>query len=204
MLFNTPSDNTTALICGWNELCRNGIEKEHDEAVNRLASLQLLQPFLTRYRLTHSTTSVREHFDACQAEIDLTSVLYIVASAEARIRKDAIRRACCRTDALGKSLARLHDSREPDWRMPFREGILAAWKTYARTELSGPDIEPCVQAIGGFSTSLDIRHWIAHGRGWAASQHVTDDVVARAANAADKLITSLRKLAELGQIAPFV
>ena len=204
MLFHSTSDESTVQIRDWNELCSAAIEKEHIETVGRLARQEALQPFLRSNRYGASVPGLRTYFDACHDEIDLTSILYMVAGAEARIRTDAIERAVRRSDPLGQALARLHDHREPEWRMPFKDGILDAWKMYARAEPGHlEDADYCVQAIGRFTDALRIRHWIAHGRCWKIDRPVTDEAVVQVALATDKLIESLRKLAELGQIAPF-
>lgn len=197
MLFHVPSDHSTTLVRDWNALCFSAIEKEHYEACDRLAKGAPIQTFLERYASKRSTKKLREHFDASCAEIDLSSILYIVAGTEARVRGDASDRVRREHDPLSRSLAKFCDRLDAPRQIPFREGILQAWKTYARGQLRpGPEVNSCVNAIGGFTEAWDIRHWIAHGRNWDVRRPVLG-------KAADNLVAALRRLAELGHIAPF-
>lgn len=148
---------------------------------------------------------LRAYFDACHREINLSSILYMVANAEARIRADATERASRKTDALGKGLARYYNSRSEPWKVPFKErGILDEWKMYARTQLQqSSHVDAWVQAIGNFTTPLDIRHWVAHGRYWTLRQSLSNKLVEDVARATSDLMDALRNLANAGNITPF-
>jgi hypothetical protein len=204
MLFHTPTDQSTTLVRDWNALCFSAIEKEHGEACDRLLNGKAIQTFLERNPTERSTKALRQYFDASYAEIDLSSILYIVAGTEARVRDDANSRLDRRSDSLGRSLARFRDLREERQSLSFKEDILKAWKMYARRQLRpGRDVDACVDAIGGFTEAWEIRHWIAHGRNWKVRRPVLGKAVDNAAKAADNLVAALRRLAELGNIAPF-
>ncbi len=204
MLFHTPTDQSTTLVRDWNALCFSAIEKEHGEACDRLLNGRPIQTFLERHPTKRSTNALRKHFDASYAEIDLSSILYIVAGTEARVRDDATRRMVRGSDPLGRSLARFYDLRKRKRNISFKEDILEAWKIYARRQLRpGRDVDACVHAIGEFTEAWEIRHWIAHGRNWDVCRPVLGKAVDNAAKAADNLVAALRRLAELGNIAPF-
>jgi hypothetical protein len=113
MLFNAPSSQTTADVRDWNGLCFAAIQKEQAAAEDYLLSSPPMQPFLQRLPMGYTSSDLRAHFVASHAEIDLSSILFMVASVEARIRFDASSRAQRHADPLGKSLARLFNIRGP-------------------------------------------------------------------------------------------
>lgn len=206
MLFNDSSGQTTNDILDWNELCAVAILREKTEVERCLLRGDEMPTYLQqKLELGCTLDDVHKHFAACQAEINLSSILFIVACTESRIRFDAEERANRCSDALGKSLARRYKRGSQDWKVPFRDGILSDWKSYARNSLAqSPIVEQCVQGIGNFGRPLDTRHWVAHGRYWSPSWSVNDNAVADAAAASEKLIESLREIANLGGIAHFV
>ena len=205
MLFNASSEKTTDDILDWNELCAASIRREGNEAQRRLLSGEAMPSYLLKQlSLGCTQAEMSQHFVECQAEIGLSSILNIVACTESRIRFDATRRVNKRSDDLGKALALKFGKASQNWKVPFRDGILDAWKVYARNCISpSPMVDKCVQSIGDFGRPLDTRHWVAHGRYWNLRWRVDDSAVANAATASEKLIESLQQLAQLGGIATF-
>ena len=206
MLFSTPSAQTIGEIRDWNALCSAATFTEQREA-EKLLQVGVALPAYVGQRLAFCTvTELRKYFDASRAEIDLSSVLYMVAATEARIRFDATSRASgSSTDPLGKALGILYGARQTAWSVPLRDnGILEAWKTYARMHLTqSAQIDTCVDGIGNWASALDIRHWVAHGRYWQLTRRITSSTVADIATATDSLVRSLQELARIGGLRPF-
>lgn len=206
MLFNGTSNQTTSDVLVWNEMCRNAILEQQARTMLLLRNASPMPSFLEKQLPFGATVEdLRKYYASSVEEIDLTSVLYMVANAEARIRFDMVKRLVKPTDPLSLSFVKLRQNVSQDWNVAFKDGVLNAWKNYARLYLpQGSDVDECVQCIGNFSNVLRVRHWVAHGRYWTLNWNENRSWPISTARDTDKLIDALQKIALIGNISPFV
>lgn len=207
MLFRIPSTKTISEICDWNALCSTATFTEQRMVEGLLQEGAALPAYGSQQLAFCTVTELRKHFEASRTEINLSSVLYMVAATEARIRFDATSRVNGgSSDPLGTALRNLYTARQTAWSVPLRDnGILEAWKTYARMHLTPSDqVDVCVISLGNWATALDIRHWVAHGRYWQLTRQITGSMVADIARATEAMVGSLQALARIGGLRPFV
>ena len=107
--------------------------------------------------------TIKEMFDCLFEELDNQTVLFLVASYEAKIRSDFRNRVSGykgkRTDKLSKEFKRI--ARERGRRVRLDGDILAAWQDELALQKN---------VIGQFIEVLKVRHWLAHGRNWTRWQ----------------------------------
>jgi hypothetical protein len=97
MLFDEPATLEPDDILAWYELCSEGLERERQDTHRRLSLREEMPSHLSDILPIGATQSeIDDYFSSCQEELDLSAVLTLAASAEARIRLDAaLRRKTC-------------------------------------------------------------------------------------------------------------
>jgi hypothetical protein len=111
---------------------------------------------------------IDEAFSSQREELDNVTVLSLMASAEAEIQADYDLRSARRKlrDPLSKEYSRLHSGlRRRGWfgrrsRPSFDDHLLEAIRA---SGIAPPHV------VGHFRDILNLRHWLAHGRYWAAN-----------------------------------
>ncbi len=206
MLFDDPAALQPDDVLAWHELCSAGLQAERLETHRRLRVQAELPSYLNEILRGAAQAEVDEYFTSCQRELDLSAVLTLAASAEARLRRDATGRRGPHGDDLSKRLAVLRSNVSTDWRVPlYDNGIMEAWKSYLQSTPGVPDTErdQLVRTIGRFKTILDLRHWVAHGRYWKFTREITSYPPILVARQIDSLYDALRKIADYGKITAF-
>ena len=101
---------------------------------------------------------VKQYFSSHKEELEHVVSLDIVASAEASLRVDYLRRALrgkVKKNKIDKKFQELYHQKGT--RVSLRDEILEIWK----------EVHPsCTNAIGDFRSVLNVRDWFAHGRYW--------------------------------------
>ncbi len=156
----------------WYEACVESLA--HHRAAVR-AALRAGTPTESRF-LGMTAADVDAHFAALRRNLDLLTIVDLIATGEAALRADYRRRLDRgRRDALSQAYRAFHRSlRTPQQRRrpPFDEhGILDALRDSAAVDR---------HLVTDFRDALRLRHWIAHGRYWKPSldsaAHAPDDV----------------------------
>jgi hypothetical protein len=97
-----------------------------------------------------------EYFSWQKEELDRLVSLNLIASAEASLRIDYLTRVYeRRKDILSREFRNLY--KQKGTRASLEDDILKTWKQQHPTSKS---------AIGHFIGTLNLRHWLAHGRYW--------------------------------------
>jgi len=106
----------------------------------------------------YSTTELEEYFTNEIRELGITMCLNLIASIEAKFRKDYLKRAYDRNkDENSAFLRKIYG--EKNKYASLEEDILEAWKM----------LQPSSKAlISEYKGVLGFRHWLAHGRYWIA------------------------------------
>lgn len=99
---------------------------------------------------------VDEARDRALAELDLTSSLSVLASIEAALRLDYLRRAYGRwRDPLSRAMKALHDEKQNHAKLD--DDLIRVW----REETSVKRL-----LLAEMVAAFNYRHWLAHGRYW--------------------------------------
>jgi hypothetical protein len=122
---------------------------------------------------------VDNYHDARRRELDRLTMLNLVASVEAALRMDYLRRVQGKLkDQLASAYRKWHSNLSPKMRRhpPFdRHGILDALKRAGVVN---------AHLVGRYRECLPVRHWLGHGRYWTkptgAEQLNPEEVYARA------------------------
>lgn len=171
MLFDNPEKLVPDQILDWLDFCSHRLWQTRQLIFSALPS-GVLPPRISAAAesLVQLTASeIDEYFDYCQLELDLFTILALLASMEAKIRMDAKKRYRTKGNKLSNRLSILFRKTKQLWKVPLYEsGILEEWKRYIQTGLSIPssDKNRLVGDIGKFKELLRIRNWVAHGRYW--------------------------------------
>jgi len=130
------------------------------EVQSRLAlakKSQLLQEIRSSHRVSDPTFfgMTTEEIDDFFCELDLLTMLDLLASAEAAIRVDFLNRVYRRLkDDVSRQFRTLYKANGNSIRL---EDVLNVWKDLV------PEIK---NQVGDFNGALLLRHWLAHGRYW--------------------------------------
>lgn len=120
-----------------------------------------------------------EHFEIQLRELDLATILSLVAVTEAALRREYERRADRRLkDPVSREC--LYHWRKSQTRIRL-EDLLDIWKD--KFDLISEDAtvrRELKAAIGDFRGILNVRHWLAHGRSWEVNpgQEISVEYVA--------------------------
>lgn len=207
MLFDEPATLEPDDILAWYELCSEGLERERQDTHRRLALQEEIQSHLSDILPIGATQSeIDDYFSSCQEELDLSAVLTLAASAEARIRLDAALRRKQGTDQLSRRLDLLRGDVDSEWRVPlYDHGIVDAWKAYLAAAPGVPDKarKQLANAIGRFKEILGLRHWVAHGRYWEPVHQIGSYPPVLVARHVNALYDALREIASYGKVMDF-
>jgi len=206
MLFDDPTSLEPEDIVHWFEVCAAGLECEEREAHRQLGTQGQLSSTLTEVLSVGATREeISDYFKACRRELEISALLMLTASAEARLRLDASIRMQ-NQDALGKRLKVLRGNARSEWMIPlYEDGIVDAWKAYIGS-INLPvraDRARLLASVGRFKNLLGVRHWVAHGRYWRIQrgiEHFPPDV---AAGVVEDLYIALRAAAGLEGLPSF-
>jgi len=207
MLFDDAASLAPEAVVQWFELCAAALVTEEQEAYRQLGLRTQLSSIVTDILgVGASREDIADYFADCREELELSAVLVLTASAEARLRGDAAQRIEKSQDALGKRFKVLRANARTEWMIPlYDDGIVDAWKAFIAsiTNLVTPDKARLLTSIGRFKNLLDIRHWVAHGRYWKLQrgvEHFPPDV---AADIVHELYAALRMAAGLEGLMSF-
>jgi hypothetical protein len=202
MLFDQPEILEPNDVLDWHALCAAGLIRERQHAYWCLQDQNPLPAYLANALPVGATKAeIDLYFKSCQQELDLSTVLTLIAGAEARVRLDAQQRARSSANALAGRLALLQSQAAQDWGVPLHEtGIMDAWKNHVGTltGLSQKERDRILTAIGGFRDVLRVRHWVAHGRYWQLQRDIGSYPPATVAQTVTALYVALREIANHG------
>lgn len=202
MLFDQPETLEPNDVLDWHALCAAGLIRERKYAYGCLQDQTPLPAYLVNALPVGATKAeIDLYFKSCQQELELSTVLTLIAGAEARVRLDAQQRAHPSANALAGRLALLQSQAAQDWGVPLYEaGIMDAWKNHVGTltGLSQKERDRILTAIGGFKDVLRVRHWVAHGRYWQLRRDIGSYPPATVAQTVTSLYIALREIASHG------
>jgi hypothetical protein len=207
MLFDDPASLEPEEVVYWFEVCGAALAHEEQETYRLLGTEAELSPALVgALGVGASSEEIAAYFTGCREELELSAVLALTASAEARLRLDAALRMQRGQDALGKRLQVMQANARAGWMIPlYADGIVDAWKAYIASiaNLVKNDRARMLTSIGRFKNLLDIRHWVAHGRYWELKWGITQFSPDVAADIVSELYTALRTAAGLEGLMSF-
>ena len=127
----------------------NGYQREILNALFQGKSVN--EPFLFMTK-----ENVLDYFAKQKTELENLVSLNIMASVEAAIRMDYLKRVYARKkDIISRSFRELH--KEKGVRASLEDDILKIWKQ---------EQPSCKTALDNFKNASKLRHWLAHGRYW--------------------------------------
>jgi len=208
MLFDQPATLEPDDVLDWHALCSAGLARERIDADLLLESATRVPEYLSKNLPVGSTKlDIDQFFKLCQQELDLCTVLTLIAAAEARVRLDmSARLNKGKADFLATRFRELRSRVEKEWNVPlYDDGILDAWKTYVGTlgGWSQKDRGRQLSAIGGLKAALPVRHWAAHGRYWQIKRDIQSYPPIAVARTIEALYVSLREIANYGGLMAF-
>ena len=206
MLFDQPGRLDPAEIVEWHSICVSGLEHERGVVYDCLINRSPLPRYADKSPLMGATeTELSQYFSSCRDELDLSAIMFLFASAEARIRLDAQARHH-HTDLLAGRINFLKKKYAEYKYIPLYEnGIADAWKDYAATLswTSNQERDRIIGGIGNFKAVAPIRNWVAHGRYFEIGGCVKRYSVLTVSGAIDILYESLNKIAKQGGLPMF-
>jgi hypothetical protein len=189
MIFLDPEE-----VLDWYDLCSGALALQQIEIRQQLAAQQPPPNYLPDDLWFAPEAEIENYFKECQEELDLAAVFALIASAEARIRVDALARATQPTDEVGKRVGVLLGKFDQSWRIPlYEDGIMEAWKGQVAACAQGERAH-ILTAIGKLKELLPLRHWVAHGRYFELSRSVSSYPPSTVANYIDGLYAALGKV----------
>lgn len=194
MLFDDPATLDPEDVLDWYGLCTGALALQQIEIRRQLAA-QLPPPsYLPDDLLFAPEAEIDTYFKECQEELDLAAVFALLASAEARIRVDALSRANQPTDDVGRGVAVLLRNYDKPWQIPlYEEGILEIWKRQAAA-LAEHERATILTDIGKLKELLPLRHWIAHGRNFELARPVSNYPPSTVAHYVGQLYAALMQI----------
>ncbi len=136
--------------------------EETEQAIN-LYQQEVINGLISGKRVSETFSSmtrkeVKQYFSDHKKELEHVISLNIIASTEASLRVDYLRRALrgkIKKNKIDKKFQELYHQKGT--RASLRDEILETWK----------EVHPdCADAIGDFRGALNVRDWLAHGRYW--------------------------------------
>jgi hypothetical protein len=136
--------------------------EETEQAIN-LYQQEVINGLISGKRVSETFSSmtrkeVKQYFSDHKKELEHIVSLNIIASTEASLRVDYLRRALRgkrKKNKIDNKFKELYEKKGT--RVSLRDEILEAWK----------EVHPdCTEAIGDFRGALNVRDWLAHGRYW--------------------------------------
>lgn len=210
MLFSDPARLTTSEILNWHGLCLDGINAQRAGALQCLRTGTAFPKQLEdRLGIGLTENDIEQYCEDSCLEVDISTVLVLTASAEARIRLDFDRRQQSATnsqDFLSGRLRYLAQEFTAQWSVPlYDNGILDAWKQFIG-KLQYPNQQGrdrLLGRIGAFRNILLFRHWIAHGRYWKHVRGPSSFPPSEVARTIDQLYKALEDASSHGQVIRF-
>lgn len=146
------SGKEQSLIWQWYEDIQAALNSYQRDILNALFQGKFVnEPFLFMTK-----EEVLNYFAQQKTELEYLVSLNIMASVEATIRIDYLKRVYARKkDSVSRRFRELH--KEKGVKASLEEDILKIWK---QEQLS------CKTAIDNFQNATRLRHWLAHGRYW--------------------------------------
>ena len=204
MLFDEPSKLSTKVILDWHATCSKGLDRERKEAYSSLTGGVALPAYLLDALLASTKSEIDEYYECCVQELDISTVLILIASAEARIRLDALnRKDNCNSPIAGR-LKLLFAHPPKSWQVSlYEDGIMDAWKDYFGQILPVTDRNRLVSSIGSFKSMLQVRHWVAHGRYWEPKHQIKAYPPVTVAKLINSLYSALHEVTIVSDIRQF-
>ncbi len=141
-------------IWEWYEETEQAINLYQQEVINGLISGERVSETFS----SMTRKEVKQYFSDHKKELEHIVSLNIIASTEASLRVDYLRRALRgkrKKNKIDNKFKELYEKQGT--RVSLRDEILEAWK----------EVHPdCTEAIGDFRGALNVRDWLAHGRYW--------------------------------------
>jgi len=141
-------------IWEWYEETEQAINLYQQEVINGLISGKCVSETFSGM----TRKEVKQYFSDHKKELEHVVSLDIIASTEASLRVDYLRRALrgkIKKNKIDKKFQELYHQKGT--RVSLRDEILETWK----------EVHPdCTDAIGDFRGTLNVRDWLAHGRYW--------------------------------------
>jgi hypothetical protein len=209
MLFDDPAKLAPDEIREWFGFCSYGLNQTRRLCRDALPK-GVVPPGISTDSLVELTPSeIDAYFDSCQRELDLFTILALIASIEAKIRMDAKKRYRTKGNKLSGRLLILFKEKKTKhlWKVPLYEsGILEAWKWYIQIGLriSSSEKDRLIGKIGKFKELLRIRHWVAHGRYWPLQLNIKKYPPQLVCEAIEDLHGALENTALHGKLAAFL
>ncbi|MBC7602153.1 MAG: hypothetical protein H7255_05765 [Ramlibacter sp.] len=203
MLFELTSATTIEEIVDWYTTAESALLKERTAAHTSILAGVIPSHLLRPLPRGATPGDVDDYFRNCLKEIELAANLFLVAAAEARLRRDAQGRQKSGRSSLDDRLSLLHREAQTAWHVPLYEmGLLDAWKDYIGTIPNVLDNEKSrwLSRVGDFKFVLRLRHWVAHGRYWELSPSVDAFPFAMVVAAVEKMFIALNDVATRGAI----
>jgi len=141
-------------IWEWYEETEQAINLYQQEVINGLISGERVSETFSGM----TRKEVKQYFSDHKKELEHIVSLNIIASTEASLRVDYLRRALRgkrKKNKIDNKFKELYIKKET--RVSLRDEILEAWKEVH------PDY---TEVIGDFRGALNVRDWLAHGRYW--------------------------------------
>lgn len=119
MLFDDPATLVPDQILEWSGFCSYGLNQTRALCREALPK-GIVPPQVSGGSLMGlSASEIDEYFEYCQLELDLFTILALVASSEARIRMDAEVRQKTQGNQLSTRLSILFGTRKDFWKVPL-------------------------------------------------------------------------------------
>jgi hypothetical protein len=166
----------------WHEFQRVITESEWRRALKAIDvdESTYLDEALAGWLAGFTRTELDDHFETQLRELDLATILSLVAATEAALRREYERRADRRLkDAVSRKFLNYWKTSGDRIRL---EDLLDVWSD--KFDSISEDLQQrrdLRQAIANFKGILAVRHWLAHGRSWEVrpGQDISVEYVAK-------------------------